>query len=83
MGVLSIAKTIPSTIENFLGTIANVFMPSFIDLYAKKKIRKLVQEVIFSIKVIAFIMIVPMAGFIVFGKSFFTLWLSRKINSRN
>lgn len=83
MGVLSIAKTIPNTIENFLGTIANVFMPSFIDLYAKKKIRKLVKEVIFSIKVIALIMIVPMAGFIVFGKSFFTLWLNRKINSRN
>ena len=33
------------------------------------------REVKFSTKIIAFIMIVPIAGFIVFGKEFFSLWL--------
>ena len=78
MGILSIAKTIPTTIENFLGTIANVFTPNFIYLYSKNKIRELIKEVKFSIKIIALIMIVPMAGFIVFGHDFFTLWLNGK-----
>lgn len=78
MGLLSIAKTIPTTIENLLSTIANIFSPRFIILYSKRKIRELVYEVNFSTKMIAFIMIVPIAGFIIFGKEFFLLWLSNE-----
>lgn len=78
MGLLSIAKTIPTTIENLLSTIANIFSPRFIILYSKRKIRELVQEVNFSTKIIAFIMIVPISGFIVFGKEFFILWLENE-----
>lgn len=75
MGLLSIAKTIPTTIENLLSTIANIFSPQFVILYSKHKIRELIDTVNFSTKIIAFIMIVPIAGFIVFGKEFFMLWL--------
>ena len=78
MGLLSIAKTIPTTIESLLGTIANIFSPQFIILYSKNKIRDLVKEVNFSMKIIAFLMIVPVAGFIIFGHEFFKLWLSFK-----
>lgn len=82
MGLLSIAKTIPTTIENLLCTIANIFSPRFIILYSKRKIRELVQEINFSTKIIAFIMIVPISGFIVFGREFFTLWLANE-NAEN
>ena len=78
MGLLSIAKTIPTSIENLLGTMANVFTPNFIMLYSKHKIRELVQAVNFSTKIIALIMIVPIAGFIAFGVEFFCLWLPSK-----
>lgn len=78
MGLLSIAKTIPTTIENLLSTIANIFSPRFIILYSKRKIRKLVDEVNYSTRIIAFIMIVPIAGFIIFGREFFTLWLPKE-----
>ena len=78
MGVLSIAKTVPTTIEGLLGTMANVFTPNFIILYSKNKIKELVEEVNFSTKVVALIMIVPITGFIVFGTEFFTLWLPSK-----
>lgn len=78
MGVLSIAKTIPTTIEGLLGTMANVFTPNFIILYSKNKIKELVYEVNFSTKMIALIMIVPITGFIVFGTEFFALWLPSK-----
>ena len=81
MGILSIAKTIPTSIENLLATIANVFSPQFIMLYSSHKIRELVEAVKFSMKVIAFIMIVPISGFIVFGIDFFTLWLPTKTTS--
>ena len=78
MGLLSIAKTIPTSIENLLGTMANVFTPNFIMLYSKHKIRELVEQVNFSTKIIALIMIVPIAGFLAFGTEFFRLWLPSK-----
>jgi len=82
MGVLSIAKTIPTTIENLLGTIANIFSPQFVILYSKRKIKKLVKEVKFSTKLIAFIMIVPISGFIAFGTEFFRLWLPHETETQ-
>ena len=78
MGILSISKTIPTSIENLLATISNVFSPQFIMLYSKRKIRELISSVNFSIKIIAFIMIVPLSGFITFGTEFFSLWLPTK-----
>lgn len=78
MGLLSIAKTIPTSIENLLGTMANVFTPNFIMLYSKHRIRELVEQVNFSTKIIALIMIVPIAGFLAFGTEFFRLWLPSK-----
>lgn len=78
MGTLSIAKTIPSAIVTLLSTIANVFLPQFTILYSKNKIKELVGETKFSIKILSLIMIVPIAGFIAFGQSFFKLWLPSK-----
>lgn len=78
MGLISISKTVPNSIENLLATIANIFSPQFIMYYSKHKIRELIKYVNFSIKVIAFLMIVPLAGFVIFGRDFFGLWLPSK-----
>ena len=78
MGLISISKTIPTAFESLLVTIANIFSPQFIFYYSKHKIRELIKYTNFSIKIIAFIMIVPIAGFIAFGVDFFTLWLPSK-----
>lgn len=78
MGLISISKTVPSTIENLLSTISNIFSPQFIIYYSKHKIRELVREVNFAMKLIAFIMIIPISGFLIFGIEFFTLWLPSK-----
>ena len=78
MGILSISKTVPTAIATLLSTISNVFLPQFTILYSKNKKEELVNETKFSIKVLSLIMIVPIAGFIVFGKSFFSLWLPSK-----
>lgn len=78
MGLISIAKTVPNTIENLLSTISNIFSPQFIIYYSKHKIKELVKEVNFSMKLIAFIMIIPVSGFLIFGIDFFRLWLPSK-----
>ena len=78
MGTLSIAKTIPTAVLTLLGTISNVFLPQFTILYSKNKIDELINETKFSIKVMSLIMIVPLAGFIIFGTEFFSLWLPSK-----
>lgn len=81
MGILSVAKTVPTSILSFLGTIGNIFTPQFTILYAKNDIKGLVKEVKFSIKFFSFLMTVPLAGFIIFGTEFFTLWLPSKTAS--
>lgn len=80
MGILSIAKTIPTAIETLLATITNAFVPNFIMLYSQNKIRELVKNVNFSIKVVSLLMLVPIAGIVIFGQEFFKLWLPYKSN---
>ena len=80
-GLLSIAKTIPTTIETVMVTMANSFAPQFIMLFSKENKEELIKEVKFAMKIIAYIMIIPIIGFVVFGNEFLTLWLPSKTNS--
>ena len=78
MGLMSIAKTVPNCITILITTIANVFAPHYTILYAKNNITGLVKEVKFTSKFLSFILTVPLAGFIVFGTDFYTLWQPTK-----
>lgn len=78
MGILSIAKTIPTSIENLLVVFANTFNPEFVLLYSKNKIIELKNHVVFSLKIVGFSMLVPMACFVVLGTDFYSLWLPEK-----
>lgn len=78
MGILSIAKTVPMCIGNLIVTIGNVFTPHFTIRYAKNDIDGLVKETKFSGKVMNFIMVAPIAGFIAWGNQFYTLWQPTK-----
>lgn len=80
MGVLSLAKTIPTAIENFLSTFSTTFNPQFLILYSENKIEELIEYVNYSLKVVGLIMLVPIAMITVFGKDFFHLWLPYKTN---
>ena len=80
MGILSIAKNIPSAIETLLATLSLAFVPNITILYAKNKLQDVISEVKFSMKIIALLMIVPVAGFIVFGTDFYMLWLNKSAN---
>ena len=66
-GLLGVAKTIPTAIVSLLSAISKIFTPQFTILYAKGKIKELVDETKFSIKFLSFLMTVIIAGIIIFG----------------
>lgn len=47
-------------------------------LYAENKKEELIEKFKFTINFLSFMMIVPLIGFVVFGKEFYTLWLNGK-----
>lgn len=79
MGILSIAKNVPNAIETLLSTLALAFVPNITILYAKDKINDVVSEVKFSMKMVALLMVVPIAGFTILGIDFYSLWLNKSI----
>lgn len=78
MGLLSAAKTIPNSITSAVIVVGALFTPNFINLYSTGRIERLVQEVDKSMQIIALIFLVPLTGFLVFSKDFYSLWLSGK-----
>lgn len=75
MGYLNVSKTIPNYISQLGQQLGTVFAPEFTKHYAEGEIDTLISEAKKAIKIMSFIMIVPVAGFIVFGNEFYTLWL--------
>lgn len=74
MGLLSIARTIPNNVTSIIATIAPIFTPIFISYYAKGDRSGLVKNLNESVKTIALILYVPITGFIVFSRDFYSLW---------
>lgn len=74
MGLLSIARTMPNQITSILGTLTPIFTPVFILYYSQKKENELIHNVKESIRTMACIMFVPIMGYIVYSKEFYTLW---------
>ena len=74
MGVLSLAKTLPSLITSIVGTLVGVFSPNFTILYAENKMDELVKAVKQSMKIMGIIANLPIIVLLVCGKRFFSLW---------
>ena len=74
MGVLSLAKTVPSLIQSIIGTMVQVFSPNFTILYAQNKQDELVKSLRQSMKIMGIIANIPIIILIVCGKRFFALW---------
>lgn len=75
MGLLSIAKTVPQALTSLSGSIANLFYPKMAQAYARGDKAELVSRFDFAMRFTSAFMIVPLAGFIGFGPSFYSLWL--------
>lgn len=75
MGMLSIAKTIPTQLLSLIGTVSNVFTPRMTILYASGDRKAFLKETSFAMRVCGALCSVPLIGFIVFGRPFYTLWM--------
>ncbi len=74
-GYLSASKTVPNYIGQLGQQLGQVFSPQITALYSRGEKDKLIFESKKAIRIMALIMTVPIAGFIVFGGEFYTLWL--------
>jgi O-antigen/teichoic acid export membrane protein len=75
MGQYSLAKSIPMFIIMFIASVISVFAPQFTVLYARDEQAKLLDALNLAMKVMALIVVVPVAFLLVFGEAFFALWL--------
>lgn len=75
MGTLAIAKMIPNFINTFIMTLSSVFMPKFVESYAKEKNEELVYNIKLATKILGIFSTVPVSILIVYGKEFFALWV--------
>lgn len=74
MGILSVAKTMPSFVDTLNFTVANAFTPSLIIDYAQDNVEELVKTIKKSAKIISVICSLPLGFLIVYGKEFYALW---------
>lgn len=74
MGVLSLAKTVPSLITTVVGSLVGVFSPNFTILYAEGRHDELRNAVKQSMKIMGVMANLPIIILIVCGEKFFGLW---------
>lgn len=74
-GEYSIVKVIPNFIQQLVGMLVSVFVPQFTILYAQKKQNELLDNINKSIKFMGLIITIPIAFLIIFGDTFFRLWV--------
>ncbi len=81
-GEYSIVKTVPNFIQQLVGMLVGVFIPQFTILYAQKKHEELLDSINKSIKFMGLIITIPIAFLIVFGDTFFSLWIPGENSSK-
>lgn len=75
MGYLAVAKTIPNVIVSFNATVANVFSPNMMSLYAKGDVEALKKTSKVAMKFMCMFVTIPNAILIMMGEDFFRLWV--------
>lgn len=74
MGILSLAKTVPSLITSIVGNMVSAFSPNFTILYAEGRHFELQKAVSQSMKIMGVLANLPVIVLIVCGASFYELW---------
>ena len=75
MGYLSVAKTVPNLVASFNATVANVFIPNLMMLYARNDMEGLKKATKTAMKFMCLFVSIPNAILITMGKPFFDLWV--------
>ncbi|MBQ3584026.1 MAG: MATE family efflux transporter [Lachnospiraceae bacterium] len=83
MGRLSVSKQLPIAISSLLSFFSSIFSASFTELVARNAWEELLNEIKFTLKILALVLTVPFAGIIVYGTEFLTLWLPESVYGRS
>ena len=75
MGILAVSKMIPNLLNTITGILASVFMPNFLELFAKNKYEEMVEDVKKALKIFSLMLSIPLVSILAFGEEFFKLWL--------
>lgn len=75
MGIVSIAKTLPSYVLSLFSTFSGVFAPQLTIDYAKKDYKEMYRELLSAVKFLAFFACIPLACLYAYGEEFFSLWI--------
>ncbi|WP_018710438.1 lipopolysaccharide biosynthesis protein [Phocaeicola barnesiae] len=81
MGILSITKTIPIVILSVFALLSSCFAPEWTELYAKKQIDKLKDELLKSIRILGIFSSIPLTILYVYGDVFYKLWIPGENNN--
>lgn len=74
-GEYSLVKTLPTFIQQIVGVLVGVFIPQFTIYYAKKQKEKLLNSIMFSVKVMGALLTIPIGYLIIFGADFYNVWV--------
>lgn len=74
-GEYSLVKTLPTFIQQIVGVMVSVFIPQFTIYYAKRQQGKLLDSIMFSIKVMGAVLTIPIGYLIIFGGDFYRVWV--------
>ena len=75
MGILSIAKSLPSQISSLIGTVSGSFDPSMTLSYAKEDKTEFFKNTTIAMKMCGFLCSIPIIGVVIFGLDFYNLWM--------
>lgn len=74
-GEIAIIQTMPHFISSIISMLFSVFMPRITLVYAQNSNNKLINEVVFSQKIIGLMSTTPILLVMIFGTEFFSLWV--------
>ncbi|MCI8417840.1 MAG: MATE family efflux transporter [Lachnospiraceae bacterium] len=75
MNSLAIAKQIPTMLSSLMGTVVGVFTPSITIAYAREDKQELLDVIKSSNRIMIFMMSIPIAFVVAYGRVFFSLWM--------
>lgn len=75
MGVLSIAKTVPSAVLGLFSTLASVYAPQLTISFAEKNYFEMKNQLMSSIKFLGMFACIPVAILFAYGQVFYQLWV--------
>lgn len=75
MGVIALSKTLPNYMQSLSASIRNAFAPELMINYAKGDTDAVFRDLNRAMKLTSTILIIPIVGIVVFGESFFSLWI--------